>query len=330
MFESADYLAPVSDDFFGAPTDFKKRFGMSRSTLFLAVLSALCFLPPTFAADATTGASVQAQTPAVRGTEGVRTMAPKGGDKLPDNLDAVTSASVVPANLRQTSYQPKGFTQAKDKKRVLFILDDPRTNSVTYDLCVTAMKFFEEKGYEVALRDLIRMGFQPLINTPEEFYHAKDGFGPTPADVKVEQDYVRQADHLIFVMPNWQDTDLQYTKGWKVRVFSKGFGYDDGPSGRHGLLTGKTYYSIMNSGWNGMGRGQSGDALNENPQEWETWMFTFRTIDDDNMQIGMGMKTLGRFVNDQTPANTDPDYAKKINELRQTLRAHLARDFKIQ
>lgn len=85
------------------------------------------------------------------------------------------------------------------------------------------MKFFEEKGFEVELRDLIANKFNPLITTREEFYHAKDGFGKTPADVLTEQAFVKKADHIIFVQPNWQDTDPMFTKGYKLRVFSKDF-----------------------------------------------------------------------------------------------------------
>lgn len=69
-----------------------------------------------FAVDAVSSASkVPAATADAPALEGVRTMATKGGDKLPDNVDAVTSASVVPAKFRQTEYKPKGFTDAKDK-----------------------------------------------------------------------------------------------------------------------------------------------------------------------------------------------------------------------
>ena len=132
---------------------------MSSPFKLIAVLIAAGFcVPAAFAADAVTSASV---VPAAQKTqdgavlEGTKTLAAKGGDRLPDNVDAVTSASVVPVQYRQTDWKPSGFTDAKDKKRALFILDDPRHESVTYDLCVTAMKFFEEKGFEVELRDLI-------------------------------------------------------------------------------------------------------------------------------------------------------------------------------
>lgn len=91
-----------------------------------------------------------------------------------------------------------------------------------------------------------------------------------------------------------------------------------------GLLPGKTFYTIMNAGW--LGQGQSGDSLAKNPQEWETWMFAFRVVDDD-AAVGKDMRNLGRFCNDRTPANLDPAYGEKIEKLRGVLRDRLARDF---
>ena len=70
------------------------------------------------------------------------------------NVDAITSASVVPQNLRQT-VKPNGFTAGDAKaKRILFVVGDPRHESVEWDLVNTAMKHFMEKGCEVELRDL--------------------------------------------------------------------------------------------------------------------------------------------------------------------------------
>ena len=333
--QPADYLASSDREFRtkgqrqprlpNTHLEKQMQFTISRIAFIAAAMLASS---ASFGADAVSSASVKpAQEPAVV-LEGQKTMAAKGGDALPANVDAVTSASVVPQKYRQTDFKPNGFTETQGKKRAPFILDDPRHESVTYDLCVTAMKFFEEKGFEVELRDLIAQKFNPLITSREEFYHAKDGFGPTPKDVLVEQAYVKKADHIIFVQPNWQDSDPMFTKGYKLRVFSKGFSYDDGPKGRVGLLPGKTFYTIMNAGWLGMGQGQSGDSLNKNPQEWETWMFAMRVVDDD-AAVGKDMKNLGRFVNDRTPGNLDPDYGTKIEALRNVLRSRLARDFNL-
>ena len=55
------------------------------------------------------------------------------------NIDAITSASIVPAAIVK-EYIPKGFTDSKAKK-ALFVIGDPRHNSVTFDMAYTAMNF---------------------------------------------------------------------------------------------------------------------------------------------------------------------------------------------
>ena len=57
-------------------------------------------------------------------------------------------------------------------------------------------------------------------------------------------------------------------------------------------------------------------------------MFAMRVVDDD-AAVGKDMKNLGRFVNDRTPGNLDPDYSTKIEALRNVLRSRLARDFNL-
>ncbi len=117
------------------------QFSISRIALIAAAMLASS---ASFGADAVSSASVKpAQEPAVV-LEGQKTMAAKGGDALPANVDAVTSASVVPQKYRQTDFKPNGFTDAKGKKRALFILDAPRHESGPYDLCVTALTFCDE------------------------------------------------------------------------------------------------------------------------------------------------------------------------------------------
>lgn len=75
------------------------------------------------------------------------------GGAMPENVDAVTSASVVPETLRQ-KVVPNGFTRDGKAKRVLFVVGDPRHESVEWDLVNTAAKHFMDKGLEVEIRDL--------------------------------------------------------------------------------------------------------------------------------------------------------------------------------
>lgn len=240
---------------------------------------------------------------------------------MPKDIDAVTSASIVPEALRQ-KVKPSRFTMRAGIKRVLFVVGDPRHESVEWDLVNTAMRHFMARGLDVELRDLYAIGFDPVM-TRENFYQAKDGFGQTPKDVAAEMPYVRAADYIVFCYPNWHDTPNTIVKGYMERVFQKKFAYRDTDKGLEGLLKKKAIFTIMNAGWVGMGRGDIGDGIPQtegtksNPV-WDRYLTAFKTLDDDTAAF-WGAKNLGRFVNDRTPGNGDPDYAEKLEKLRKDL-----------
>lgn len=274
----------------------------------LAVCAA--FATPVFAADAVTGATVKAP----------QTVA------MPKNIDAVTSASIVPKKLRQT-VKANGFTDSKAKK-VMFVVGDPRHESVEWDLVNTAVKHFMDKGLEVEVRDLYKIGFNPVLPLAS-FYHAKDGFGKAPADVLAEQKYVSRADYIVFCYPNWHDSPNAIVKGYMERVFSKKFAYRDTDKGLEGMLKGKAIYTIMNAGWIGQGRGDVGDGIGKSDAVWDKYLNAYKVVDDDTAGF-WGVKNLGRFVNDRTPGNMDKEYAAKIDALREALRTHLDRKFDLK
>lgn len=246
------------------------------------------------------------------------------GTEMPANVDAVTSASVVPEAYRQ-AVKPNGFTREGNKVRVLFVVGDLRHESVEWDLVNTAMKHFMDKGCEVELRDLYAIGWNPVI-TRDTFFQAKDGFGKTPKDVAVEQLMVAPADYIVFAYPNWHDTPNAMVKGYMERVFQKQFAYRDTDKGLEGLMKGKAFYTIMNCGWIGRGRGGLGDGIDKNPI-WDKYLTAFKTLDDDTAGF-WGMTSLGRFCNDQTPANASKNYGKEIEALRADLVKHLDKTFK--
>ena len=101
------------------------------------------------------------------------------------SVDATTSASIVPENLVQNINQKD--LQSQTKKKALFVIGDPRKDSVNYDLAITAMKHFEEKNVEVEVRDLYDMKFNPVLSL-ENFYYAKDGKGEPTPEIKKEQE----------------------------------------------------------------------------------------------------------------------------------------------
>lgn len=276
----------------------------------IIALIAACAAPLAFAAaDGVSGATAKASAKA----------------QAVGNVDAVTSASIVPKELRQT-VKPNGFAAAGNGKKILFVVGDPRHESVEWDLINTAVKHFMDRGCRVEIRDLYEIGFNPVISR-ENFYAAKDGLGETPADVAVEQKYVNQADYIVFAYPNWHDTPNAITKGYMERVFQKKWAYRDTDKGLEGLLKGKAFFTLMNAGWVGMGRGDIGDGIGEksNPV-WDKYLGAFRVLDDDTAAF-WGMKNLGRFVNDRTPGNMDKDYAAKLEKLRADLVKSLDKKF---
>ena len=245
----------------------------------------------------------------------------KKGDMA--NIDAITSASIVPAAIVK-EYVPKGFTDSKNKK-ALFVIGDPRHNSVTFDMAYTAMKFFEENGIEVTLRDLYAMKWNPVLSF-DEFYYQKDGIGTPTKDVAEEQKLVTQADYIIFVYPNWHDSANSIVKGYQERVFAKEFAYTADSNGLRGLLKGKGLFTIMNCGFLGGGRGFIGNGVGISDEKWDSYMKAYKVFDDD-LAEWWGMDNYGRFMNDRYPKNLSENYSKEIDKLREDLKVYLNKTF---
>ncbi len=239
------------------------------------------------------------------------------------NIDAITSASIVPAAIVK-EYVPKGFSDSKAKK-ALFIVGDPRHNSVTFDMTYTAMKFFEENGIEVTLRDLYEMKWDPKLSF-DEFYYQKDGIGTPSKDVAKEQKLVTQADYIIFVYPNWHDSANAIVKGYQERVFAKEFAYTSDSNGLRGLLKGKSLFTMMNCGFLGGGRGFIGDGVGISDEKWDSYMKAYKVFDDD-LADWWGMNNYGRFMNDRYPKNLAENYSKEIEKLREDLKTSLRKTF---
>lgn len=268
--------------------------------------------------------SAAAETTAAETTAAAEETTKEGGDAVSGattkgEVDGVTSASIVPESLVH-SYTPKGFSDS-DSKKALFVVGDPRKESVLYDMVNTAMEYFEENGVEVEVRDLYDMKFNPVLSK-ENFYYAKDGFGEPTAEIKTEQDYVTKADYIIFCYPNWHDTPSAIVKGYMETVFAKKFAYQDAENGLEGLLKDKSIFTIMNCGYLGGGRGYIGDGVGISDETWDQYMNAFEVLDNDTAGF-WGVENKGRFVNDRTPKNDSEQYETELNELRDALKADL-------
>lgn len=244
-------------------------------------------------------------------------------EKEREKLDGITSASVVPASY-DSKYIPHGFTNS-NKKKALFIVGDNRDNSILFDMVYTSMKYLEENGIEVEIRDLYKINFNPVLHS-DEFYSQKDGIGATPEDVIIEQNFITKADYIIFAYPNWHDSATSIVKGYQERVFGKKFAYIDTPNGPRGILNGKGIFTIMNCGYLGGGRGFIGDGIGIEDEKWDNYMKAYKVFDDD-LANWWGMKNLGRFVNDRYPKLSNENYQKELDELREDLKKYLTKSF---
>lgn len=98
---------------------------------------------------------------------------------------------------------------------------------------------------EVVVRDLYQLNFNPVLsgNDFTQFLQGK-----IPADIQKEQEFIRQADVLIFVYPVWWFHMPAVLKGYIDRIFSRGFAYDVVDGTIKGLLAGKRVYIINTTG----------------------------------------------------------------------------------
>ena len=168
----------------------------------------------------------------------------------------------------------------------------------------------------------VRLLKTPKTDTSERKVYIPKFLAQILVDIKKEQDLVSQADHLIFVYPNWHDSEITIVKGYKEKVFAKKFAYQDGANGLEGLLKDKSYFTIMNCGYLGGGRGYIGDGVGIEDEKWDTYMNAFKVFDDDTSAF-WGTTNYGRIVNDRTPANESENYGEEIEQLRSDLNAFL-------
>ena len=130
-------------------------------------------------------------------------------------------------------------------KQVL-IVAHPRERSFTMAIAEAYAAAAREESSEVEVRDLYRLGFDPLLHADEMPDH--EGFQPR-ADVMSERSAIGDADVFAFFYPLWFNAPPAMLKGSGERVLGMGFGYS--PFGREGnqpLLSGRKLVSFSSSG----------------------------------------------------------------------------------
>ncbi|MCZ8520319.1 MULTISPECIES: NAD(P)H-dependent oxidoreductase [Paenibacillus] len=128
----------------------------------------------------------------------------------------------------------------------LIVYAHPDLASFNHAILETAVRTLQDKGHEVAVRDLYALGFNPVL-TGGDLGAIRSG--ETPADLLAEQEAIRAADSLIFIYPVWWAGLPAILKGYIDRVFAYGFAYAYGADGNiEALLTGKKGLLISTHG----------------------------------------------------------------------------------
>lgn len=130
-------------------------------------------------------------------------------------------------------------------KHVL-IAAHPREHSFTLSMARAYAEGVAAAGGEALLRDLYRIGFDPVLREEELPDHA--GFAPA-ADVAEERRLIGDADVFALFYPLWFNAAPAILKGYIERVFGMGFAYSaGGAEGNQPLLAGRRLISFSSSG----------------------------------------------------------------------------------
>ena len=112
----------------------------------------------------------------------------------------------------------------------LILFAHPNPESFCSSLTKELHNHLISQGYESRIRNVYELGFDPILSASDLTNNT------VSADVKIEQEHVEWADHIIFIYPVWWGGMPAILKGYVDRVFSEGFAYKYVAEGSVGLL----------------------------------------------------------------------------------------------
>lgn len=129
--------------------------------------------------------------------------------------------------------------------RYLIVFAHPNPESFNHAILDTVINQLNSLGATVTVRDLYALNFNPCLGMADlAAYHA----GKTPEDVKIEQQFINDADKIIFISPIWWGLLPAIMKGYFDRVFSVNYAYTILETGMTGLLGAKKFAMINTLG----------------------------------------------------------------------------------
>ena len=131
-------------------------------------------------------------------------------------------------------------------QRHVVILCHPDERSFNAAVARTYCETVRSQGHEAILRDLYRLGFDPVLKTGER---PAVGAQTLSSDVNRELETIRDADIFVLVYPIWFGTPPAMLKGYVERVLGAGFSYRAAQAQEpHPWLGGKHLLSVTTSG----------------------------------------------------------------------------------
>ncbi len=192
--------------------------------------------------------------------------------------------------------------------KYLIVYAHPNPKSFNHAVLETISTGLKKKKREFTVRDLYRIGFNPVLSTKDLSAIQN---GAVPRDIRKEQSYISKANTLIFIFPIWWSAMPAMLKGYIDRVFSLGFAYDITENAVVGLLKGKKVFLVSTTGASKEDYGKMG---------------AFKMM---NMSIDMaifkfsGMKVIGHKYFSAVPYVSQQERKKMLKELKLLVRRKL-------
>jgi len=185
--------------------------------------------------------------------------------------------------------------------KYLIVYAHPNPKSFNHAILETISQELQKKKREFTVRDLYRIGFNPVLSTKDLLAIQN---GAVPKDIKKEQNYISKADTLIFIFPIWWSAMPAMLKGYIDRVFSLGFAYDITEDEVIGLLKGKKVFIVTTTG-----------ASKEDYEKMGAFKMMNMSIDMAIFQFS-GMKVIGHKYFSSVPNVSQQDRKKMLKELK--------------
>lgn len=196
------------------------------------------------------------------------------------------------------------------------ILCHPRRDSFNGAVADAYCAAVEEIGHEVCLRDLYRMGFDPVLKDEER--PGDPEFQPLP-DVAEELRRLSGASVFALVYPIWFGTPPAMLKGYVERVLGAGFSHRDMREHHcNRLLTNAHLLSLTSSG-------NTRHWLDEQAQ----WL-SLRGVFDHYLKAAFSMASDEHIhfapINDQTPERFIAENLEQVRSAARTVASKAAAD----